>query len=502
MWFSTLVAFIGMMTDTIVYSIIIPIMPFKLHQMGFENVSGRVGWLLFAFSAGVVLSTVPFASSSERFKNRQIPLIFSLVTLVLAQLLLMLAERYWVMCVARFLQGVSSSGVFTIGLSLICDSTPEKYIGRQIGIVMAGFSIGMLVGPPVAGALDSEFGYNAPFYFAMSFAVFDLALRLLLIERKDAIPWGVDPAADPDKPRTRNFANDSHVLFHTRRDVASFNTTGFTVVERWDGTPDRVRGGHAVITPLDVLIRILSSPRAMVCVFSTFVYGFIYSGQETIFVVHVAQVYNLGVDRAGLAFTAAVIPTLISMPLSGYFSDKRGAEWVAFLSLVLGIPWWGFITLKCSLVQFLVIFAFETSFTTGLASPLMTELAAVSRSIEGVGYAHVYGAFNLAYGIGTSVGPVLCGQIYDAVDNGWTVVSIISLCHLVVCLLLSVSFTGERPLLQRMLGRSPRPRRGPEDIWDMKVLQELPLPRSRYQSLGTVADTPIISAPQRARWRK
>lgn len=132
--------------------------------------------------------------------------------------------------------------------------------------------------------------------------------------------------------------------------------------------------------------------------------SFVYSGQETVLVVHLARVYHLGAYKAGLAFIAAVIPTLISMPLTGYFADNKGAEWVSFLSLLLGIPWWGVITMRCSLPQFLVIFAFESEtpslephfetddsptfvalFTSGLVSPLMTELAAVSRSIEGVG---------------------------------------------------------------------------------------------------------------------
>ena len=86
----------------------------------------------------------------------------------------------------------------------------------------------------------------------------------------------------------------------------------------------------------------------------------VYSGQEAVLVLHLADVYHLNAYKAGLAFIAAIIPTLISMPLAGYFSDKNGAEWVSFLSLLLGIPWWGAITLKGSLVQCLAIYSFES----------------------------------------------------------------------------------------------------------------------------------------------
>jgi len=164
---------------------------------------------------------------------------------------------------------------------------------------------------------------------------------------------------------------------------------------------------------------------------------------------------------------------------------------------LLGIPWWGVITLQASLPRFLSVFAFETLFTSGLVSPLTAELAAVSRSIEGVGYAHVYGSFNLAYGIGTSVGPVVCGQIYDTVRKGWTVISLLTLGQLVVCLLLSVSFTGERPLLQRVLGPFTKQRGGLVEAWDMKELGERPLPQYKSQT-EPIHGIPSISVPQRA----
>ena len=41
-------------------------------------------------------------------------------------------------------------------------------------------------------------------------------------------------------------------------------------------------------------------------------------------------------------------------------------------------------------------------FGSGVLPPLTAELAAVARGIEGVGYAHVYGAFNAAFGAGST----------------------------------------------------------------------------------------------------
>ena len=40
---------LGVATDLLVYSIPIPFIPFQLQKLHYENVSSRVGWLLFAY---------------------------------------------------------------------------------------------------------------------------------------------------------------------------------------------------------------------------------------------------------------------------------------------------------------------------------------------------------------------------------------------------------------------------------------------------------------------
>ena len=126
------------MTDITVYSIIIPVLPFRLEALGYSGVSSLVGWLLFAFvcatqtplhimdaycsvlkSGGLVVSTIPIAMFSERYKTRRMPLIIGLVGLLGSQVMLMEAPNYGVMCLARVLQGISSSVVWIVGLALL-----------------------------------------------------------------------------------------------------------------------------------------------------------------------------------------------------------------------------------------------------------------------------------------------------------------------------------------------------------------------------------------------
>lgn len=40
---------IGVLTDIIIYSIITPVLPFRLEGLGYTGVSALVGWLLFSY---------------------------------------------------------------------------------------------------------------------------------------------------------------------------------------------------------------------------------------------------------------------------------------------------------------------------------------------------------------------------------------------------------------------------------------------------------------------
>jgi Major Facilitator Superfamily len=114
----------------------------------------------------------------------------------------MLAPFYWLMALARIIQGVSSTFVWTVGLALLCDTTPEARVGQQLGLAMAGLSAGVVLAPPIGGALYQRLGFNAPFIFSIGIVLLDLAGRLLVIERKHALPWGVDPAKMTTTPAT------------------------------------------------------------------------------------------------------------------------------------------------------------------------------------------------------------------------------------------------------------------------------------------------------------
>lgn len=107
----------------------------------------------------------------------------------------MLAPVYGALVVSRVIQGISSTIVWTVGSALLTETVPEECVGQQFGIALTGLSLGSALGPTVGGALYNSLGFHAPFIAGLILLAFDLVLRFLVIERKDAVKWGFDPPA-------------------------------------------------------------------------------------------------------------------------------------------------------------------------------------------------------------------------------------------------------------------------------------------------------------------
>ncbi|KAK0189482.1 MFS general substrate transporter [Armillaria mellea] len=444
-WFITFVVWLGVVTDLLVYSMVIPVVPFQLEELGYKRPASLTGWLLFAYvrfpnlspSCNFVTATIPVAVWSEKYDARKVPLVAGVIILIGSQIMFMEAPAYWLMCLARFLQGVGSTMVWVVGLALLCDESPPELVGRQLGIAMSGLSLGALVGPPVGGGLYTRFGFRGPFIFGIIAAFLDLTFRFLIIEGKSI-----------SKPQTRTIEKpDNEIALET-------NDNNLT---------DDIEVQEKKVSFVQVLRLLFQSHRALAAAFLTFVYGIVYSTQEPVISGHLNRVWGLNSSKVGLVLLASVIPTLFTSPLSGWLADIRGAAIVIIISLILSVPWYVVIIIDGHLALFVTAFACAYLFASGVLSPLSVEFASVAsqyrwyRMYVNRGfhpfYAHVYGAFNLAYGIGTTVGPVVGGQMYDHINKGWLAICLLAVGLLGLSVVVTLLYVGETPIAQSFIRR-------------------------------------------------
>ncbi|KAJ8521761.1 hypothetical protein ONZ45_g1574 [Pleurotus djamor] len=360
-WFVTTVVGFGIFVDVLVYTILIPVSPFYLNHKGYDNVPALVGWLLTAFSFGLVTCTIPLAILSERFNSRKWPLVSGLLVLAASQFMFWEAPYYPIMVVARIIQGVSSALVWIFGLALICDCTPPEVVGRQLGFAMSGFALGTVLGPPLGSLLYDHFGMAGPLTLGASVAGVDLIGRLLIIElRLDGTVNSTNSTKDEEIPETMERQPESPVV-------------------------DKVDGEVKSYTFIQVMKRMGDSPR-LLCSFSLelFVFGMVVSMIETSLPLRLKDAYNLTPTQVGLFLLAGGALTFIASPIGGYLTDKFGSEWTMPLGMALAIPWWLLLLIHMKLGVLIAIFAIGRFISVGVYAACSTEMARASKNIEGV----------------------------------------------------------------------------------------------------------------------
>ena len=222
-------------------------------------------------------------------------------------------------------------------VSCRCDTVPEQHLGRQFGIVSVGDNIGSLVGPPVAGILYQRWGFKAPFVFGIIITAVDLVARLLLIERHEAMRWGVDPMAVVVNDNERDTEVESRVTTLREANKLSAPESRPVAQELSDGSPNC--GGEGPLTDFEieeevgegdrreeqlqepkqprvtslphiVLLNLAKSPRARVSITLSLIWGLVLTAQETTVVLHMNRVWGLDPHQSGVAFIAAIVPAI------------------------------------------------------------------------------------------------------------------------------------------------------------------------------------------------
>lgn len=207
----------------------------------------------------------------------------------------MVVRTFELMMVARVLQGLAGAAVWSLGLSLICDTVPVERAGFFLGFVvrrriltvdefhreraqMIGFSTGALIGPLAGGILYHAAGWNAPFIFALCLAAVDIVARWAVIERREAVafrtlypsaPTSTNSTSTAETATPTSEATDKGIPSEEAKALEGTLTAAPAVVE-----PER-----RVIAPVGESLRacgrLFLNPRALTSFFAVALNGFL-----------------------------------------------------------------------------------------------------------------------------------------------------------------------------------------------------------------------------------
>lgn len=174
-----IVASIALFTDNLVVGLAVPVLP--LLPSVVDAGPTWTGILFASYAVAVVVSALVAGRFVDRYGPKT-PLLIGLVGLAAATLLFATGGPYWLLLLARTAQGISGGMSWVAALSLIAATTTFEKRGRQMGIAISMITVGVLIGPPLAGVMVEHFGTASPFLFAATVALIDGLLRIILIK--------------------------------------------------------------------------------------------------------------------------------------------------------------------------------------------------------------------------------------------------------------------------------------------------------------------------------
>ncbi|KAF9975581.1 hypothetical protein BGZ73_000697 [Actinomortierella ambigua] len=410
---------LAVFVDLLCYSIIMPLTPFLIEKMGLGPSAN--GILVACYAAGLLVASFGAGYVSDKIASRRAPMLAGLIALLLATVLFMeVMDKYWVLVVARLAAGLAGGTVMTLGFALLSDTFPANQLGEQMGKALIGQTLGLMLGPPVGGALDENIGPKAPFVLCIIFIAIDLIARLLIIEPRAAKIKQIR-AFEKEKRQTKQ-QNDGATAEKVMEDPLELATTATLTPCNDEKADDAQSQGRP---PKTTLWKLLRHPRLFTALVVSFVQAFVVSAIEPVLPLYLEREFGASKTKVGLIFLSLSIPTIVA-PLAGAFSDRHGARWMvaffatvcAVVSVVMGVP-------NLPLWAIIVCLALLGGCSASYLTPVLGEISAVVRVTgDGDGFARAFGLFNAVFSLGMVAGPLLGAFVYERTNMLWTMVMI------------------------------------------------------------------------------
>jgi MFS family permease len=338
--------------DSVFFAALTPLLPQLADELGLSK--AEAGALAGAYAFGALAGGLPGGLAAARLGVKPTVLL-GLAGMTATTLTFGFADTYWLLLVARVVQGLSSAFSWTAGLAWLVAASPRGRRGELIGAAMGSAIFGALFGP-VVGAVAVQTSR------ALAFSTVALLAVVLAV-------WAVrTPAFAPGEPQPLR------VLLRAIRDRVAV-TAGWLIA-----LPGLVFGAISVLGPLRL---------------DELGFGGLAIGATWLV-------------AAGLEGTLA--------PVVGRVSDRRGP--IAPLALGLTgaaviltvIPWlpWG---------PVLALFIVLNAVTVGtLWAPAMSLLSDRAEAL-GLDQAYAFALVSITWASGAFVGPAVGGALAQATSD-------------------------------------------------------------------------------------
>jgi DHA1 family solute carrier family 18 vesicular amine transporter 1/2 len=349
-----LVTALAFHVDMLLYYLLVPLLPRYAAELHLSQM--RVGVLFGSYAVALFIATWPVGRMVDRM-GRRAPMLWGLLGLGATTLLFALSHSYWLLLLARSLQGVAGAFTWLPGMALLADHYPSEERGKAMGTAFAAANLGVLIGPSLSGFLDFHVGPLAPYAVGIGLVTLDALGRWFLL------PQEVEAAKEEAIPLK--------VLLSNR------------VIRLFAGAMVLGSGLWALLEstlPLDLDKRLHATAPVI-----------------------------------GLCFTAAALAHTLTSPWMGHVSDRIGRVKVLRIGLVLiafALPFPAVLRTFPSLFMSMMALGAIASF---IMSPCSPAVAGEIEKMNSKAFASGFAVLNMAYSIGMVLGPYLGSALVTGV---------------------------------------------------------------------------------------
>ncbi len=174
---SLVIIWITIFIDLMGITLIIPYINDFVADLGGDE--RQVGFLLASYALMQLLFAPVWGRISDRIGRRPV-IIIGLATSAVAFTIFGLADELWLLFASRALAGMANANIST-AQAYVADITPPEQRAGRMGIVMAAFNLGFIIGFPIGGFMATAFGNKAPALFAAGMSALNCLAALVIL---------------------------------------------------------------------------------------------------------------------------------------------------------------------------------------------------------------------------------------------------------------------------------------------------------------------------------
>ncbi|KAL4746070.1 hypothetical protein BDW72DRAFT_207661 [Aspergillus terricola var. indicus] len=355
-----------------------------------------------SFGGALFVGSPVFGYLADKSSSRQAPFLVGLLALAGSTVVFWFARTIEALVIARTFQGLSCAVVWTVGMALIVDTMGKDQLSIALIFV-------------------------------------DIALRLMMIERKNTNRWIDDAHSESESesgteterlmspPTATQLASAYESIPRAHEHPHDFESQS-----RHSNFKSVAEGSTPTKSSMPGILRMMCSVTLLIILQATLVEAMAWASFDSVLPLYVRSTFSMTPLGIGLCFIPLFIPSFLSA-LIGSAVDKHGSRPVAILGFLIDVPAFFLLRLVSSNTLHDQIILYFLLFFAGLAAALKTVslMVEVTRAVEakerlcpGIfgekgGTAQSYGLFNAAWSGGQVAGPLVAGWLVDS--WGWGV---------------------------------------------------------------------------------